>query len=136
MNINDLLKTKAGQDPENRARLEQAAHELAVMGGIRGRERQPNQRPALEPRPPQDQKRIRGVGVCKPLIRVSFISCRRRLITDSDNFPSAFKALRDAIAASFGFDDADLIPGGLFTWEYGQVVTSGEQGTIVRIEVL
>jgi hypothetical protein len=48
---------------------------------------------------------------------------------------SAFKALRDAIAA-------DLVPGLAagradehFDWEYGQHITGGEQGTIVKIEL-
>jgi hypothetical protein len=54
---------------------------------------------------------------------------------DSDNLVTAFKFLRDAIAA----DLAPGLPPGRadehFDWEYAQHITAGEQGCIVKIEL-
>jgi len=62
---------------------------------------------------------------------ISLVSYRSRLL-DSDNLQGGLKPLRDAIAATLGFDDGDSTA----RWEYGQVETRGEQGTAVRIQVL
>lgn len=56
----------------------------------------------------------------------------RRIPLDDDNFSGACKHVRDAIAASIGFDDGDK----RLRWQYQQVQTSGEEGLIVRIEIL
>lgn len=72
--------------------------------------------------------RIRAVGT------ISLVAVRNRGL-DSDNLAASFKFLRDAIADS-------LIPGlppgradAYFRWEYGQVETRGQEGTIVKIEI-
>jgi len=67
-----------------------------------------------------------------PVLRVALISCRRRIVTDGDNFRTGYKELRDCIARWFGLDDED----GTIVWEYGQHETRGRQETIVRIETL
>ncbi len=65
------------------------------------------------------------------VVRVVLITCRRREL-DDDSATYALKPLRDAIAASLGLDDADA----RIEWNYGQQTTKGEQGVIVRIEVV
>jgi hypothetical protein len=65
------------------------------------------------------------------VIVVSLIAFRRRLL-DEDSAIFALKPLRDAIAASLGIDDADA----RIAWQYGQQVTRGESGVIVRIEAV
>jgi len=68
-----------------------------------------------------------------PVLRVALVSLRRRLVTDAtDNLPTGFKGLRDAVAASLGVDDADS----RVAWEYRQVQTSGREGTVVVAEWL
>jgi len=63
--------------------------------------------------------------------RVSLTAFVQRL-HDSDNIIGGFKPLRDAIAKRIGIDDADKF----IEWEYGQTVTRGLTGTVVRIELL
>jgi hypothetical protein len=54
-------------------------------------------------------------------------------VADSDNaIAGGTKALRDAIARWLFVDDADP----RIQWEYGQVHTSGEEGCIVKLELL
>lgn len=65
-------------------------------------------------------------------VRVTIISCRRRLLDAHDNLPYAHKSIVDAVAESLGMDDRDA----RIKWEYGQVVTSGDTGTIVKMEML
>jgi hypothetical protein len=62
---------------------------------------------------------------------ISLVSYRSRLL-DSDNLQGGLKPLRDAIAATLGFDDGHSA----VRWEYGQVESRGEQGTAVKIQVL
>jgi len=77
------------------------------------------------------KERRQRKGSVEPRCRVLLISCRHRELDDDSNIYS-LKPLRDAVAASFGLDDAD----GRIQWEYGQQTTRGEQGVIVRIEQL
>lgn len=65
-----------------------------------------------------------GVEVC-----VLIIGVRQRPL-DDDNFEAGCKNLRDSIAASLGCDDGDK----RLMWQYAQVVTGGNEGTIVLIE--
>jgi hypothetical protein len=66
------------------------------------------------------------------LVRCTIIVCRNR-VADSDNaIAGGTKALRDAIARWLFVDDADP----RIQWEYGQVHTSGEEGCIVKLELL
>lgn len=75
------------------------------------------------------KERRQRKGSVEPCCRVLLVSCRHRELDDDSNIYS-LKPLRDAIAASFGIDDADA----RIRFEYGQVITKGEQGVIVRIE--
>lgn len=67
------------------------------------------------------------MGICV----VTIVSFRRRLL-DSDNHIAGCKPARDAIARTLGIDDGSE----QVRWCYGQVQTDGEQGTIVKIEML
>lgn len=74
-------------------------------------------------------KRRRKVG------RIHLTAYRHRLLDDDHNLSYSFKFIQDAVADT-------LLPGlppgradSHFRWEYGQVETRGEQGTIVKIEV-
>jgi len=60
---------------------------------------------------------------------VSLVSYRRKEL-DSDNLVGGLKPLRDAIANSIGIDDGDK----RIRFEYGQIVTTGHEGTMVKIE--
>lgn len=62
-------------------------------------------------------------------IRVSFVVFRRRLLDDDSNVYS-IKPLRDAVSATLSLDDADA----RIAFEYGQIVTRGECGVLVKIE--
>lgn len=77
------------------------------------------------------QTRKCGLAHSGPLARVTLTSFRRREL-DGDNIVGGFKPLRDAIARWLGCDDSERF----ITWEYGQVMTKGEVGTVVRIEIL
>ncbi len=64
-------------------------------------------------------------------IRITLISCRRKLLDAHDNLPYAMKPICDAIAASIGLDDADP----RIQWQYEQILTKGEPGVLVHIEI-
>lgn len=65
-------------------------------------------------------------------IRISFCLFTRRLL-DSDNKVSAAKNLRDIVCESLGLEnDADSEK---LSFEYQNVITSGEQGVLVKIEL-
>lgn len=69
-----------------------------------------------------------GVRYC-----ITLIALRKRLTDQHDNLPSSFKGLVDKITSWLGFRQ-DNDP--RLKWEYGQQITSGEQGVIVKIERL
>lgn len=77
------------------------------------------------------KERRQRKGSVEPCCRVLLIACRHRELDDDSNVYS-LKPLRDAIAASLGLDDADT----RIRWDYGQAITPGEQGVIVRIETI
>lgn len=83
---------------------------------------------ALERKAPKKRRRKgrpdEGPGYCITLI--GFIT--RRM--DDDNLAHAFKPMRDAIADVLGIDDGSS----RLRWQYGQVETRGEQGSIAMIE--
>jgi len=64
-------------------------------------------------------------------VAVSLIGFRR-IPLDDDNFVGACKHLRDGIAESIGFDDGDK----RLRWQYQQIQTYGDEGVMVRIEIL
>jgi hypothetical protein len=84
--------------------------------------------PALVEEPPGHKPRARRVAANKPVIRVSLICFRRRLL-DDDNAITGQKAFRDAIAESLGIDDRFI------QWEYQQFHTQGQPGTAVKIDI-
>lgn len=88
--------------------------------------------PALESALPKRQAGARGGRRGDRRPAVTIVSFRRRLISDQDNLVAGAKALRDAIARWLNVDDADRV----VRWEYGQVQTAGEEGTVVRIEIV
>ena len=65
------------------------------------------------------------------VVVVVLVACRNREIDDDANIYSLVP-IRDAIAKSLGLDDADK----RIRFKYGQVVTNGNEGVIVKIELL
>lgn len=123
MNLNDLLKTKAAQDPINRAAISAAARSL---GAVTPGQRKQVSVSALVTATPARSRSKRGVGF------VITITSYSRRVTDDDNRSvgaGSAKNLRDAIAASLGVDDADK----RLKWEYRQQQTAGAEGTLVTI---
>lgn len=117
--LDEWLRTKAGQMPENQAKL-------GVVGAVQNQKRQsePPVR-ALVPKAPRPKRGKGSVVVVVTLIRIG----AREL--DDDNLRTGAKPLRDSIATSLGVDDADP----RVKWEYGQVITTnGHAGTIVKVE--
>ena len=101
-------------------------HLPAALGAVGQPKRQPHQRSQS-----QDSK-LESVPGCLGY-RVTIISCRRKLVDAHDNLRTGLKPLVDRITSSLGFsDDADP----KLVWEYGQIETRGEQGTIVKITEL
>lgn len=64
-------------------------------------------------------------------IRVILVACRHKELDRDDSVNFSLKPIRDAIANSLGLDDNDA----RIKFHYGQVVTTGEQGVLVRIEL-
>jgi len=112
------------QKIQEKVRNETNSHLGAVVSARSER----NKVSALDGRGKERRQRKGSVESC---CRVLLISCRHHELDDDSNVYS-LKPIRDAIAASFGIDDAD----GRISWEYGQQLTRGEQGVIVRIEAL
>lgn len=65
------------------------------------------------------------------VVRITLFGIRARIL-DEDNFVGGCKPLRDAIAASFGVDDADP----RIEWRYAQSRVPKPEGVIVMIERL
>lgn len=95
------------------------------MGKLDSKINQPHTRRALGKDVSARKKGTRGVGY-----RVVLISCCRRYADSHDNLRHSMKPLVDAIANTFGLDDADP----RIDWNYSQVKTNGQQGVIVMIE--
>lgn len=71
-------------------------------------------------------------GIYRHQVRITIVSFRRRLL-DSDNLIAGAKQLRDVIAEMLGSSDAESAG---IDWEYAQILTRGEEGTLMRIEHL
>lgn len=100
-------------------------HLYGVVGGLDRTKPESTVAQTLVGRKQEQQSISSGVA-----IRVSFIRCGRKRL-DTDNLSGCMKPLRDAIAESFGRDDGDA---GI-EWEYGQHVSAGKPGVIVKIEL-
>ena len=127
--MNDTLHGPGRDFKPNEACRKLNPHMFGPLGAVEGPERKPQARRTLDGGTALPKAGRARVATGGPVLRVTIISCEHRL-RDSDN--PKFKPLRDAIARSFGLDDADSTIG----WEYGQVETRGAEGTIVRIERL
>ena len=70
----------------------------------------------------------------KPSLLITLTACRRPdARRDGDNWAEAgYKELRDVIAKWFGLDDNDRF----IKWQYRNLDTIGQQGTIVTMEKL
>lgn len=95
------------------------------MAQLQGAQRKPAALPPLD----RGRKTRQGSKGC---VVVCIVGLRRRRPLDSDNFIAGAKPLRDVIASSLCVDDADS----RVSWEYGQVRTTGPEGTVVLISVL
>lgn len=121
MNLNDLLKTKAAQDPINRAAITAAARSV---GAVANSERKPDPLQALEGGSKIQERRKSSVA---RRLTVHIVSFRGRLL-DSDNFTAGAKPLRDAVSKTLGVDDADRF----VDWNYHQIIGK-PFGTLVLI---
>lgn len=95
------------------------------LGALDRDQRKPSQVSPLDRGHATRQSRKNRLGIC-----VEITAFRRRLL-DNDNLIAGCKALRDAIAHSLGLDDGDP----RIDWQYRQVVTSQEPGTLVRVSL-
>lgn len=98
---------------------------LFALGALAPQEPKPTAAPALDRVGPEHQ------AVRSGRVRCSLTAFRRRLL-DGDNAVASLKPLQDCIARYLGIDDADP----RITWEYAQVRTDGEEGVIVKLEVI
>ena len=124
MKLDELLKTKVGQLPGNRERLEQAGKSAASgLGGLEVAKPKPHPIPALDPK-----QIAHGRSKKRVVIVVAIISYRRREL-DETNLIAGAKPIQDCIAASLGVDDRDR----RIKWEFRQVIGEGPEGTLVMI---
>jgi len=113
--------------PNASAEFKRLNPHLFGLGAVVAAQHKPQPRRALD-QDAQRQPRSKGsLGFC-----VTLISCRRRLVDEHDNLRHGLKPICDCVAYALGLDDADP----RVRWQYGQVVTRGEQGVMVRIEQL
>lgn len=127
--IDQLKQTKVGQMPANQAVLAQHPKydKDSPVGSIPTSKSKQNTLPTLVEVPKGSRHRKRKV-----LVIVTLIRCGTNLLDDDDNLPFAFKATKDVISTVLGVDDADR----RVAWQYGQLQTKGEKGTIVTIETV
>jgi hypothetical protein len=103
---------------------------LASLGGqLQPETAQPDIGRALEHPAPSRKRGSRNLGKGLVLVRVGIIRVSAGEL-DDDGLVSCYKHFRDAIADSLGFDDGDK----RIKFSYGQLVSQGRPGTIVRIE--
>ena len=74
---------------------------------------------------------VQKQGSRKVRVGVQFVRFGRKEL-DSDNLVIAYKPLRDAVAATLGVDDNDK----RIKWDYAQVLTTGQTGTLVKFDLL
>lgn len=101
--------------------------ELYGLCPVAAVEREPRAKDALV-KVSRPQRRRRG----RVEVLVTIIVFRARCLDDDNSASGGTKALRDAIAASLGYDDGDS----RIRFQYGQCQTAGATGCIVRIETV
>ncbi len=104
---------------------------LFGLGGVQAEVGQQKVDRALDGESPRHAARARGMAKSHRAYRVAIIAFTNREF-DSDNLIFGLKPIRDAIAISLGMNDADRF----IKWEYSQHHTSGDEGTLVRIQKL
>lgn len=94
------------------------------LGAVEDPKRQPDKRSQIQDR--KLEERQAGLGY-----RITIISFRRKRVDAHDNLRWGAKPLVDAITTSLGFvnDDDERLQ-----WDYQQVVTTGAEGTAVKID--
>jgi hypothetical protein len=118
--LHELQKTAAGKMPEN-------AHLFSGVGPMETPQSKPTASKMGVGEVDQKRKsRKSGVVCC-----VKIIACLRFEL-DPDNLIAGCKPIRDCVATSLGVDDRDK----RVRWEYGQIIGTGEEGVIVKIEKL
>ena len=110
-------------DREDAARVSKSPL-TAFVDSVASSERKHLSVPALVARKANYPGRKSRVVILVEIIRFG----RKEL--DGDNFVAGAKPIRDCIATSLGVDDADK----RIQWDYQQVVTAGQTGTLVRIQ--
>lgn len=101
--------------------------DLFGLGSVAPQERKPSAKPALDGHKKRQPRRKGRLAIV-----VTLIACRRRLCDEDNSGMGGCKALRDAIAESLGVDDGSPC----IRFQYSQVHTTGNEGTIVMIERL
>lgn len=101
-------------------------HLFGPVDPVEAHQPKPALAPALERR---ESKRPRGQDGVR--CRVTLVACVRRAL-DDDNLTGACKPLRDAIATRLGLDDGDR----RLEWTCQQIATRGQEGVIVRMELM
>lgn len=102
------------------------ANGFAPLGAVGAEKHKPQPWSALEQDVSRGQSGSRGLGCVVTIVAV------RNTVCDADNSRAGYKPLQDAISRSLAIDDgSDRI-----RFDYGQVVSAGQEGTIVRIEWL
>jgi hypothetical protein len=119
MNYADLLKKGFRRQPDG-------SYARDYVGAIPASVAKPNPPQALDGHRKGGQKDKGGVRVV-----VTIIAVRKRL-ADDDGVVSSYKSLRDCIAKELGVDDGDK----RIRFEYGQVETRGQVGTLIKIEMI
>lgn len=120
----DYVQKRLASEERTRTKIREKHETSPSVDTVVPKIRQRNEVPALDGAIKEQRQRKGRVAV-----RVTLILCRHREL-DSDSAIYSLKPLRDAVAASFGLDDADA----RIAWHYGQQVGPGEQGVIVKIE--
>lgn len=122
---------------ESVRRLNPHLFKCAGVGGLQVPEPEPAECDGSRAEDPGKSPGKNGVGQGRrgqprggPLYRVTLVSHRRREL-DRDNLIGGLKALRDTVADMLNIDDSEKC----VDWQYAQIITRGEEGTSVRIEL-
>jgi hypothetical protein len=119
MNESDLLKKGFRRQPDG-------TYGRDSVGAIPASVAKPHQTQALDGHRKGGKKDKGGVRVVVTIIAV------RKRPADDDGVVSSYKSLRDCIAKELCIDDGDS----RIRFEYGQIETRGQVGTLIKIEMI